>query len=116
MSKPFAFLSKKSLNLCEINAEYPLAKPVSIPRHICTYDPKKSVKSTPIETTTPVATKNSDLDGRKIKSNDEKDEIQVIELFLSEQSMDMQEKLYRKRRYERKWTADSDDEEHRCHV
>ena len=109
-SKQASSLCRKSLNLCEIAAEYPIVHQASTERHVFTgTSPARTVEGR-IAPRLPnlLNIEHRDRQGKDTKKHDqcEKEEIEVIELFPSEHKERDDEKLYRKRRYRTTTTPD----------
>ena len=111
-------VSGANLNLCEVDTEYPSLKQSSIPRHLCVCTQSKKASQT---TTTDKLSnketsdqhnpsKNSSTQNSKIA----KEGTELIDLFQYTQDEDINDKLYKKRRYQLTTTNDfNDDNENR---
>jgi len=113
-NKEILALLKKTENLCEINKEYPSLKQSSIPRHLCTSTkPLKTPESMNIhKLLNKITSEEHEKDSNK-QSKDNKEETEIIELFQYQQQEEINNKLYRKCRYQLTDSKNNNDDEER---
>ncbi|CAF1007019.1 unnamed protein product [Rotaria sp. Silwood1] len=109
-SKQILSSIRKNQNLCEISNEYPSLIRCVTPRHLCTCVKQKISGKTHIDELSNKEidqhSKQNEKDSKE-NSKNAKEQIESIELFQQEEIND---KLYKKRRYQLRRTKDYDDD------
>lgn len=94
---------RKNPNLCETSTEYPSLKQSLTPRHLCTCVKSKTSDSIGFDISSNKITNQSHDHQHKDSSKDSekaREQTELIKLFDCEKQEEINNKLYKKRRYE----------------